>query len=100
MTEADVREALAPAGMEYVQQASSYPELQYLVAAKADESYAFTFLDGRVVAYSIVHILPAANQPAVKTAGGDADPVSSVSLQVLNMKAMTAFAAKHSQPLR
>ncbi len=188
MTEAEVREALAPAGMTYVQQHSSYEELRYMLAAKDEESYAFTLIDGRVAAYSVAHILPAGSQPTVKTvrdsitkqtwapvriagrdtywvsdaygapvadetkcspvsavgwiaydasslnstvsgyrsiarlmkpavvrypagcgvsihmeeasAGGDGDPVSSVALQVLNMKAMSVFAAKHPQSPR
>ncbi len=188
MTEAEVRGALAPAGMTYVQQASSYPELRYLIAAKDEESYAFSLLDGRVAAYSVLHILPTVNPPTVKavrnsitkqtwapvrasgrdtywlsdadgapvadearcspapaggwvaydasglsstvsayrsiggvmkpsvmqypagcgvsihmdeeSAGGDRDPVSSVSLQVLNLRAMSVFAAKHPESPR
>ena len=184
MNEAEVKEALAPSGQTFLELDSSSPQLRYLVAAKADESYAFTLVDGKVAAYSIVHMLPEDKQPTVKairdsitrqtwapvraagtetfwvshadgtpgsdcaqcspapagswmaleagaasklasypsasgllrpalvpypsgcgvsihmteqSAGGDADPVSSVSLQVLDLKVISAYVQQHSK---
>jgi hypothetical protein len=46
-----------------VNQASGSPDLHYLVAEAEGESFAFTFIDGRVAAFSLMHILPPGQQP-------------------------------------
>lgn len=67
MTEAEVKEALAAGGQVFSEQASAFPRLRYVTAVKPDESYAFTLVDGKVAAYSVVHILSEGKQPPVKT---------------------------------
>lgn len=62
MTEAEVKEALAPSTPHYIDQTST-PKLRSLVAETAEESFAFTFIEGHVAAYSLMHVLPAGQQP-------------------------------------
>lgn len=63
MTETEVKTALAPNGPFYVNQASGYPEMYFLVAETEAESYVFTFIDGKAAAFSVVHILPPGQLP-------------------------------------
>ena len=63
MNEADVKTALASNSPVYVNQPSASPDLHYLVAEAETESYAFTFIDDHVAAFSVVHILPPGQQP-------------------------------------
>jgi hypothetical protein len=63
MNESEVKAALAPSAPYYVNQGSDSPDLHYLVAESEAESFAFTFIDGRVAAFSLMHILPPGQQP-------------------------------------
>lgn len=63
MSESEVKAALASSAFRYSMQASASSDLYYLVARSAAESFAFTFIDGRVAAFSLVHILPPGQQP-------------------------------------
>ena len=63
MDEAEVKTALASNSPIYIHQASDSPDLYYLVAGAETESFAFTFIDGKVVAFSVTHLLPPGQQP-------------------------------------
>jgi hypothetical protein len=63
MSEAEVKTALNADGPFYFNQASNNPDMAYLVAETAMESYAFTLIDGKVVAFSVTHILPPGQLP-------------------------------------
>lgn len=62
MTEAEVRQALASNSPVYMQQASEFSDLYYLIAETDAESFAFTIIEGRVAAFSLTHILPPGQQ--------------------------------------
>ena len=63
MTEAEVKTALTASAPFYVNQPSAYPDMQYLVAETESESLAFTLIDGKVAAFSVVHFLPPGQLP-------------------------------------
>ena len=63
MSETEVKTALTSNTPFYVNQASDYPDMHYLVAETEMESYAFTLIDGKVVGFSVVHILPPGQLP-------------------------------------
>jgi hypothetical protein len=63
MTETEVKMALASNAPFYVNQASNYPEMHYLVAETEAESYVFTFIDGKAAGFSVVHVLPPGQLP-------------------------------------
>ncbi len=63
MSEAHVKTALTPTAPSYTSQASDYSDLHYLVAETERESYVFTLIDGKVVGFSAVHILPPGQLP-------------------------------------
>ena len=63
MNETEVRTALASSAPFYINQPSDSPNLQYLVAETETESYAFTLIEGRVAAFSVMHILPSGQLP-------------------------------------
>jgi hypothetical protein len=63
MNEVEIKAALASAAPHYLNQTSEYTGLYYLVAETDAESFAFTLMDGRVAAFSLVHILPSGQQP-------------------------------------
>lgn len=63
MSEAEVRTALAANAPVYVSLPSDSTDLSYLVAETEAESYAFTWIEGRLEAFSVVHILPPGQQP-------------------------------------
>ncbi len=63
MNETEVKIALAPSAPFYINQPSDSSDLSYLVAETETESYAFTLIDGRVAAFSVLHILPPAQLP-------------------------------------
>src|SRR5271165_6186379 len=63
MSETEVKAALASNAPFYVNQASDYPDMDYLVAETEMESYAFTVIDGKAAAFSVVHILPPGQLP-------------------------------------
>lgn len=63
MNETEVKTALTSNAPFYVNQASDYPDMQYLIAEPGAESYAFTMIDGKVVAFSVMHILPRGQLP-------------------------------------
>jgi uncharacterized protein YbjT (DUF2867 family) len=58
MSETEVKTALASSAPFYINQASDYPDMHYLVAETDAESYAFTIIEDKVAAFSVVHILP------------------------------------------
>lgn len=62
MAEVDVRNALGPSSPRYIESPSSASGLRYLIAETAEESFAFTFIDGHVAAFSLMHLLPAGQQ--------------------------------------
>lgn len=74
MSEAEVKAALESSSPRYLNQPSTIPALHYLVAETEAESFAFTFMDGHVAAFSLMHFispgqqtfLPAGQQPSVK----------------------------------
>src|ERR1039457_7621667 len=57
MSESEVKAALASSKPRYSMQASASSELYFLVAKSEPESFAFTFIDGRVAAFSLLLIL-------------------------------------------
>jgi hypothetical protein len=63
MTETEVKTALSSAVPFYANQASDYPDMHYLVAETEMESYVFTLIDGKVAAFSVMHILPPGQLP-------------------------------------
>jgi len=63
MNEAEVKTALAKSPLTYVSQPSEVADLNYLVAESEEESFAFMFIDGRVAAFALSHILPPGQQP-------------------------------------
>ncbi len=63
MSEIEVKAALASGTPFYFTQASQYQDLHYLVAEAEPESYAFTLIDDKVVAFSVVHFLPPGQLP-------------------------------------
>jgi len=63
MNETEVKTALASSAPFYINQPSDSPYLYYLVAETEPESFAFTFIDGRVAAFSVMHILPPGQLP-------------------------------------
>jgi hypothetical protein len=63
MTETEVKAALASTTPLYINQASDYQDMHYLVAQIEAESYAFTMIDDKVVAFSVMHILPPGQLP-------------------------------------
>jgi len=63
MTETEVKTALTSSAPFYVNQASDYLDMHYLVAKTDAESYAFTLIDGKVAAFSVVHLLPPGQLP-------------------------------------
>ena len=63
MSETEVKTALASTAPFYINQASDYPDMHYLVAETEAESYAFTLIDGKVAAFSVMHILPPGQLP-------------------------------------
>src|SRR5271166_2976676 len=65
MNEAEVKTALVSSAPFYFNQPSDYTDMHYLVAEDETESYAFTLIDGRVAAFSVMHILPPNQQPTV-----------------------------------
>jgi hypothetical protein len=63
MSETEVKTALTSNTPFYVNQASDYPDMHYLVAGTEMESYVFTMIEGKVAAFSVVHILPPGQLP-------------------------------------
>jgi len=63
MNEAEVETALVSSAPFYINQPSDYPDMLYLVAEDETESYAFTLIDGKVAAFSVMHILPPGQLP-------------------------------------
>jgi hypothetical protein len=63
MNETEVKTALASSAPFYFNQASDYPDMHYLVAESEAESFAFTLIDGKVAAFSVVHFLPPGQLP-------------------------------------
>ena len=63
MSETDVKIALTSTAPFYVNQASDYPDMHYLVAETEMESHIFTLIDDKVVAFSVTHILPPGQLP-------------------------------------
>jgi hypothetical protein len=62
MTEADVKAALASSTPSFHPQTSNFADLSYMVAETSGENYAFTFIEGHVAAFSIMHVLPPGQQ--------------------------------------
>ena len=63
MSETEVKAALTSSAPSYFSQASGYPNMRYLVAQSEAESLAFTLIDGKVAAFSVVHLLPPGQLP-------------------------------------
>ena len=63
MTETEVKTALASNAPFYVNRASDYPDMHYLVAETEAESYVFTFIDDEAAGFSVVHALPPGQLP-------------------------------------
>jgi hypothetical protein len=63
MNEAEVKSALASRAPFYFNKASDYSDMHYLVAESEAESFAFTLVDGKVAAFSVVHFLPPGQLP-------------------------------------
>src|SRR5271165_3687068 len=63
MSEAEVKTALVSSAPFNINQPSDYPDMHYLVAEDEMESYAFTLIDGKVAAFSVMHILPPGQLP-------------------------------------
>jgi hypothetical protein len=57
MSETEVEAALTSSPPVYANQASDYTGMHYLVAWTETESYAFTIIEDKVAAFSVVHIL-------------------------------------------
>jgi hypothetical protein len=62
MSEDEVKAALVSSAPSYHPQASGFAELSYLVVETSGELYAFTFIEGHVAAFSLMHILPPGQQ--------------------------------------
>lgn len=63
MSETEVKTALTSTAPLYINQASDYQDMYYLVAETEVESYAFTMIDDKVSAFSVMHILPPGQLP-------------------------------------
>ena len=63
MSEAEVKTALASDTPFYADQPSAYADMHYLIAETDAESYAFTLIDGKTAAFSVVHLLPPGQLP-------------------------------------
>ena len=63
MSETEVKTALTANAPLYAHQASGYAEMHYLVAFTEAESWAFTVIDEKVAAFSVVHTLPSGQLP-------------------------------------
>lgn len=63
MNETEVKAALVSNAPFYINQATSYPDMHYLVAETEAESYVFSFIDGKAAAFSVVHALPPGQLP-------------------------------------
>jgi len=63
MNESEIRTVLASSAPFYFSAASEYPDMRYLVAESEAESLAFTLIDGKVAAFSVVHFLPPGQLP-------------------------------------
>jgi hypothetical protein len=63
MSETEVKTALTSNAPVYFNQASDYPDMRFLIAETVMESYAFTLIDGKVAAFSVMHILPPGQLP-------------------------------------
>jgi hypothetical protein len=63
MSEIEVKTALSSNAPFYINQPSDSGDLYYLVAEAETESMAFTFIDGKVAAFSVTHILPPGQLP-------------------------------------
>ena len=63
MNETELKTALASSAPLYINQPSDSPDLYHLVAETETESFAFTLIDGRVAAFSVMHILPPGQLP-------------------------------------
>jgi len=63
MSEEEVKTALDSSAPFYVNQASDYPDMHYLVAETEMESHVLTLIDDKVVAFSVTHILPPGQLP-------------------------------------
>jgi hypothetical protein len=63
MTETEVKAALASNAPFYINQASDYPDMHYLVGETEAESYVFTFIDDKAAGFSVVHALPPGQLP-------------------------------------
>lgn len=63
MNETEVRTALTSIAPFYIDQPSTHPDLRYLVAESEAESFAFTMINGKVVAFSVMYILPPGQLP-------------------------------------
>ena len=70
MNEADVKTALASHSPFYADQDSNTEGLHYLVAESEEESFALTFIDGKLAGFSTMHLLPPGQQ-AFLPAGQD-----------------------------
>jgi hypothetical protein len=63
MSESEVKTALNSNAPSYIGHPSAYTGMHYLVAETEAESYVFTFIDGKAVAFSVVHLLPPGQLP-------------------------------------
>jgi len=63
MDESEVKAALASDSPFYVDQPSTYADMRYLIAETEAESYVFTFIGGKIAAFSVVHLLPPGQLP-------------------------------------
>lgn len=63
MNETEVKTALTSSAPTYANQASNYSGMYYLFAWTETESYAFTFIEDKVAAFSVVHNLPPGQLP-------------------------------------
>jgi hypothetical protein len=63
MNDTGVKKALASSSPFYIDQASDYADMHYLVAETETESYLFTFIDDKAAAFSVVHLLPPGQLP-------------------------------------
>jgi hypothetical protein len=63
MTEAELKQVLDGASPHYTDRTSSFAGKRSMLAVTEEESYLFTFANDKVVAFSLVHLLPAGQQP-------------------------------------
>jgi hypothetical protein len=63
MTEPEVKAALNSNRSFYLDQPTGMPDLHYLVAETEAESYVFTFINDKNVAFSVLHPLPPGQLP-------------------------------------